>query len=232
MPPGPPGKFIIGNLLDVPHDNAWETFGKWKEIYGDVVHLNILGEHLIILNSFEAAWELLEKRSSIYSDRNDFTMLIDLMKNDWNIAFMRYGDRWRLHRKIFHQEFHSGAVSSFHGVELKYARGLLTQLQANPKAFVPHLMHMSSAIIMEAMYGLAILRENDPLVALAEEAIDGIVQAATPGKFLVDTFPTLKYVPEWFPGATFQKKARQWRVPILAMVEKPYQAAKHIYVSV
>ena len=39
------------------------------------------------------------------------------------------------------------------------------------------------------MYGLAIRRENDPLVAVAEEAIVGIVEAAVPGRFLVDTFP-------------------------------------------
>jgi len=27
------------------------------------------------------------------------------------------------------------------------------------------------------------------------------------GAFLVDIIPILKYVPEWFPGAKFQKKA-------------------------
>jgi len=42
----------------------------------------------------------------------------------------------------------------------------------------------------------------------------------------------VKYVPEWFPGATFQKKARKWRVHITGMKEKPYEAAKHIYVDV
>ena len=53
-------------------------------------------------------------------------------------------------------------------------------------------------------------------------------------RILHDVFADLavKYIPEWFPGATFQKKARQWRVSVTGMMEKPYEAAKSIYVSV
>lgn len=36
----------------------------------DVVHVDVLGSHVVILNSIEAATELLERRSSIYSDRH------------------------------------------------------------------------------------------------------------------------------------------------------------------
>jgi len=41
----------------------------------------------------------------------------------------------------------------------------------------------------------------------------------------------VKYVPEWFPGASFQKKAREWRVPVRNMLNQPYEAAKEKYVS-
>lgn len=34
---------------------------------------------------------------------------------------------------------------------------------------------------------------------------------AIPGKFLVDVLPWLKYVPEWVPGASFQRLAREWK---------------------
>lgn len=36
---------------------------------GDVVHLKPLGQHIIILGSAQAAFDLLDKRSAIYSDR-------------------------------------------------------------------------------------------------------------------------------------------------------------------
>ena len=35
----------------------------------DVVHVDVLGTHMVIVNSTKAAKELFDKRSSIYSDR-------------------------------------------------------------------------------------------------------------------------------------------------------------------
>ena len=39
---------------------------------GDVIYLNLMGKSLVVLNSEEAARELLDKRSAIYSDRPAF----------------------------------------------------------------------------------------------------------------------------------------------------------------
>ena len=38
----------------------------------DVIHVNMLGQPIIVLNSAEAATDLLDKRGSIYSDRPAF----------------------------------------------------------------------------------------------------------------------------------------------------------------
>lgn len=35
----------------------------------DVVHVDVLGTHMVMVNSIKAANELFDKRSSIYSDR-------------------------------------------------------------------------------------------------------------------------------------------------------------------
>jgi hypothetical protein len=52
--------------------------------------------------------------------------------------------------------------------------------------------------------------QNDPLTLLAEET-RGFRQAIQPGRFLVDVFPWLRFVPEWFPGTGWKKTAREWR---------------------
>lgn len=36
----------------------------------DILYLNVLGTHMIVLNSTEAAKEILDKRASLYSDRS------------------------------------------------------------------------------------------------------------------------------------------------------------------
>lgn len=45
----------------------------------DIIHLGALGNSIIILNSFKAVNDLLEKRSAIYSSRPSTVMLGELM---------------------------------------------------------------------------------------------------------------------------------------------------------
>jgi len=49
------------------------------------------------------------------------------------------------------------------------------------------------------------------LILLAEEMQVVFGQATQPGRFLVDAFPWLRFVPEWFPSAGWKKTARKWR---------------------
>ena len=60
-------------------------------------------------------------------------------------------------------------------------------------------------------YSINILPYNDPYIKIAEEAVASTGELMIPGAFLVDIIPILKYVPEWFPGAKFQRKAAVMR---------------------
>jgi hypothetical protein len=85
---------------------------------------------------------------------------------------------------------------------------------------------------MKIGYGIAVQESDDPYILIAEEAFDGVAEAAVPGAFLVDSFPILKYVPSWFPGAGFQKKAARWKEAINTMVEKPFRHVQEQLVQV
>ena len=60
-------------------------------------------------------------------------------------------------------------------------------------------------------YSIKVRPYNDPYIKIAEEALGAIAELLIPGAFLVDIIPFLKYVPEWFPGARFQRKAAMMR---------------------
>ena len=88
---------------------------------------------------------------------------------------------------------------------------------------------------MKIGYGIVVQESDDPYVAIAEEALNGVAQAGIPGSFWVDLLPILKYVPSWFPGAGFQRKAARWREAINTMAEKPFRHVQeqlvYIYIS-
>ena len=65
----------------------------------------------------------------------------------------------------------------------------------------------------------------------AERAMHCFNTVFQPGRYLVQTFPWLRYVPAWFPGASFQRVAREARTLASAMKEAPYDAAKQAIVS-
>ena len=85
---------------------------------------------------------------------------------------------------------------------------------------------------MKVGYGIAVRESDDPYISVADVALDGALEAALPGAFLVDTFPILKYVPSWFPGAGFQKKAARWRQAVNAMAEKPFRHVQEQLVQI
>ncbi|KAF8592281.1 cytochrome P450 [Ramaria rubella] len=229
LPPGPPGRVFVGNVFDLPKQHEWETYTRWAKEYGDLVYIKALRQTMAFVNSEAVALELLQKRSAIYSDRFDFPML-DLMGFvDWNFVLMRYGDRWRQHRRIFHQKFHPAAVAAYHPVQAKHARELLLQLLDTPEDYLRHIRQFSGAIIMEILYGIKVLPKDDPYIKVAEEAFAVGSAAANPGSFLVDTLPILKYVPEWMPGAGFKIKARIWRELITQMPVMPFMACKKAF---
>jgi hypothetical protein len=85
---------------------------------------------------------------------------------------------------------------------------------------------MVGETIFSVVYGIDVLPEGDPYIAMAEKCIQSASVAAVPGTFLVDTFPWLRYVPDWMPFAGFKRKAKEWRKFTLAMVDLPFEEGK------
>jgi hypothetical protein len=67
------------------------------------------------------------------------------------------------------------------------------------------------SITLSMTYSMKVQPYGDPYIKIAEEAMASISELLIPGAFLVDIIPILKYVPEWFPGARFQRMAAVMR---------------------
>ncbi|KAJ7256294.1 cytochrome P450 [Mycena rebaudengoi] len=230
LPPGPPKLPFIGNLLHMPRRFEWETYMEWSKRYdSDIIHLTAVGTSIIVLSSAEAINDLLEKRSSIYSDRSPLPMVNELMGWDFSLGTMRYGEKWlvlRVHRRMFHNSFNTGATQRFHPKEQLVAHRVLQRLVQDPEHFMDHFRQLAGELIISITYGIDVLPSNDPYISLAEKAMHGLSVAIAPGRFLVDSMPFLRYVPAWFPGATFKRLANEWKECNLNMINKPFEEVK------
>lgn len=47
------------------------------------------------------------------------------MNMQQSVTTMKYGDRWRLTRRIYHQEFNLNSVTQYKGLQMKYAKSVL-----------------------------------------------------------------------------------------------------------
>ncbi|KAJ7664304.1 cytochrome P450 [Mycena rosella] len=214
VPPGPRPLPVIGNLLNIPDREQWLVYQDWSRQYGsDVVHLNVFGTDILVVNSAEAASALFGHKSAIYSDRPRMPMLGELVGLGWHFAFMPHGDEWRAHRKIFTQEFSPSAVQRYQDQELKWTKALLRNLVNAPQNFMEHIQNMASGIVLETTFGLQVQPSGqpDPFIAAAKQAVEAMTETGLFGTYLVDFLPVLKYVPAWFPYATFKRQANEWR---------------------
>jgi cytochrome P450 len=137
------------------------------------------------------------------------------------------GEKWRTHRRIGNQVLGPPAVKEIQPLVGKAVRQLLTQLLEKPNDFLHHARYMTGDIIMKMIYGIEVLPAEDPYIMAAQDILEKMTVASIPGTYWVDFMPILKYIPDWLPGASFKRRAKEWKAAVSKTVDTPFQVAKN-----
>jgi len=111
-----------------------------RRIVGGISHIEILGQHIIVLNSVKATMEMLDKKSSVFSDRPVFPMAGELVGWKNVTVLLPYGDHLRWHRKNFHHVMGSRtAMKVYHPMQEIETRRFLKRVLAKPDELMKHV---------------------------------------------------------------------------------------------
>ncbi|KAJ5523658.1 hypothetical protein N7494_010308 [Penicillium frequentans] len=223
--PGPRPRPIIGNLRDLPNpdEQDWQHWLKHKALYGPISSLNVLGKTIIILNDAQLATQLLEKRSAIHSSRpqQNFTEM-----SGWQnvLGGLRNPEHVRMTRKYLYQEIGSNnSVACFNNVQITEVSRFLLRVMHEPEKLQQHIRKLGG-IVLKIAYGYTIDPHSpDPLVDLADKAMEDFSSALLPTAWAVNFIPILRYIPAWFPGAGFIEICQAYKRRAEAFSDVPYE---------
>ncbi|KAI0642611.1 CyP450 monooxygenase [Trametes meyenii] len=223
LPPGPKPLPVIGNILDMPTKRLAPILRDMGKHYGDITYFNLLGQPMIILNTYEAAVEMLERRSANTSDRPRLVMA-EIAGFMWEFTLLGYTQAWRERRRMFHRFFNHNVVSEYRPIHLRESHRFLQRLMDAPQDIVELSRHLFGATIMDVAYGIQVAEENDPYIALARRSAAVFTDIVIPGKYLAEVIPLLKHLPSWFPGAASKRDIRRRGADVSPLRDMPYEA--------
>ncbi|KAF7428809.1 hypothetical protein PC9H_008041 [Pleurotus ostreatus] len=228
LPPGPPCVPIIGHLPSLPQDDQAElVYHEWAKKYGDVIRVTTLGRRIIILGSQQAATDLLEKRSGIYSDRTE-APVYEIMGWGVNLAFTRYSSpRFRKLKKMLQQNLSQRACVQFQQIQTENAHILVNDLLDNKGDYFYLVGRYATAISMRIAYGHQICSDDDEFIRISTEGANSFLVGGTPGTTMIDLLPILRYFPSWFPGTHYAEAARKWKPVVDRMHGHPYNTVRN-----
>jgi hypothetical protein len=81
-------------------------------------------------------------------------------------------------------------------------------------------------MIMRVAYGFDDTETNKRLVTDAAHLVLTFTESIVPGRYLVNTFPSLGKIPDWVPGTGFKQRLRDLDTLNKQMLSEPFEAVK------
>ncbi|KAL2831569.1 cytochrome P450 [Aspergillus cavernicola] len=224
-PPGPPTLPVLGNIHQMPTQDAHLQFEKWAREYGPIYSLMLGTQCLIVLSSDVAVKDLLDKRSAIYSDRQEMYIGQVLCSGGLRLLMMRYGPTWRMFRKMVHGLLNVVTSRNYVPYQMLENKQMLYELLTEPEGFLKHIRRYSNALTTTMVFGWRTPTYEDRKM---KQLFDGFSAFAeinqTGAAAFIDFFPLLRKLPAFMLPA--QNTARELHTHEKALYKGHWMKAK------
>ncbi|CCM07188.1 uncharacterized protein FIBRA_09529 [Fibroporia radiculosa] len=207
LPPGPVGIPLLGNLLQVNALRPHPQFREWAARYGPIFSLRMGPQQMIVLNTAEAADELLVNRSKVYSSRSPPHVAQDIVSDGQRMVLLPYDREWKIVRRSVHSVLSPAPSKRLREMQELESRVVLYDLLTHgdtsvretfiqgPNWEVPErhwfsiLRRYTTSVVMHMAYGQRIHRIVDnPNLHKIYNVMANFTRVAQPGSYLLDDF--------------------------------------------
>ncbi|CAO2653856.1 Nn.00g105890.m01.CDS01 [Neocucurbitaria sp. VM-36] len=197
MPPGPTPLPFVGNKFGLPKSKPWVQFQEWSKIYGPIFTIWIGRKPTVIISDPNIAVDLMEKRSTKYSSRPRMVAMGEILWDGASVLVQPYGKEWSIRRKLLHQALTPKALRLYKPVQTAEASRLCCQLLQKPADWEKLLERFTSSIVFCVAYGHRIDSLNAEVIHQRFKFMHYAASLNVPGKYMVESFPILKYIPDF-----------------------------------
>ncbi|KAF8958869.1 cytochrome P450 [Flammula alnicola] len=228
LPPGPRGNFFSGVRSLLPTTEPWKTYAEWsKQFENPVISFRVYNRIIIVLNDVKSIHTLLDQRAHIYSDR-PFSWMFNVIcgrgKAIFNISSL--DPRHRIYRRLLQAGLGERATKEHWQTMRDETKILLEGFMSSPADWQQHIRRNAAAVIMKLAFGYTIESLDDPFIKVAEESSKISGWATAPGRWQVDYYPILRFIPSFFPGAQWKRQGLIWRERLRYLSEVPHNWVK------
>ncbi|KAG6906805.1 hypothetical protein DXG01_012033 [Tephrocybe rancida] len=225
LPPGPPALPLIGHAHLIPSEGQDVFFYELGKKYGDVIYLKALNRSFVVLNSTQAAVDLMDRRSGNYRNRPRLP-LYEMLGFGGTMAFLDDGEDYRSQKRMFQQYFGKEQVRGYRSIQVREARLLAQNLLSKPEEYMASLLRFSTAVIMDLTYGHQVATNVDPYIQIAQDCCSLLKETGPPGATAIDFLPILQHFPWWFPGTHYVQFAQQSLYKFSKLLNYPFEQVK------
>ncbi|KAF5392294.1 hypothetical protein D9757_001454 [Collybiopsis confluens] len=161
---------------------------------GPIICLNMFGKTLVVLNTHEAAFDLLSRRSKIYNGRPPSILISDTMTGGLAFPLVDHGDLWKRHRRAAQTVLNSRTIEKYHEIQECQSHKLAHDLLREPESWPLLIKNSLFTLFCHIGYGD---EATEDIAQYLGDFMTRVVQAAIPGSSMTDFVPLLASLPSW-----------------------------------
>ena len=172
--PGPPGRFLVGNLPEFKH-NPLKCLIAWQREYGDLIHFKLGFRDFYLISHPELAEQALVQQPE------NFVKIYDANKPNGLALILGQGlvtssgDLWRKQRRLIQPVFHRSNVITMLPAMIAACQQLMARWDKLPAGstvnMADEMLRLTIEVITQTMFGTSVLGQIEQIAPALEMSL-------------------------------------------------------------